>query len=56
MNTRWVGSMRTENYGAMLLQTSAILLPATVCEHWSGWDGLFISHFILSQAVISTSR
>lgn len=56
MNTRWVGSTGTNNSGAMLLQTSANLLPATVGELWTGWDGLFISHFFLSQAVILTFR
>jgi len=56
MNTRWVGSMRTNNYGAMLLQTSANLIPATVWEFWSGWDGLFLSHFFLSQSVTFTFR
>ena len=38
MNTRWVGSMRTNNYGAMLLQTGANLLPATVGKLWSTED------------------
>lgn len=37
-------------------KTSTNLLPATVCEPWSGRDGLFISHFILSQVVIFNFR
>lgn len=45
MNIRWVGSTRINNYGAIISQTSANLLPATVYELWSAQEGLFISRF-----------
>lgn len=45
MNTRWVASTRTNNYGAILSQTSANLLLPTVCELQSAQEGLFVSHF-----------